>query len=148
MAEAMLKKMLKDKGIGEDKFIVKSAGVSALSGARPTKETIEVMWNLGIDVSEHRSARLSDDAISEADIILVMEQEHKDEIIRRAQGARDKVFLLKEYNNNKPGNADKDAGISDPIGRTVNFYEDTLIDIQNALKGVVEFIANKREGAI
>ena len=134
MAEALLRKMLKDKGIGEDKVLVKSAGVSAPEGASPTKETIEVMWNLGIDVAEHRARRLSDDEIREADLILVMDKLHKKEVIKRVPASRDKVLLLKEYNNPK---GDKDLDIQDPIGRPIDVYQDVLIDIQGALANVV-----------
>ena len=148
MAEALLRKMLKDKGIGEDKVLVKSAGVSAPEGASPTKDTIEVMWNLGIDVAEHRARRLNDDEIREADLILVMDRFHKEEIIKRAPGSRDKVLLLKEYNNPKGDKAlplvdgkaypvDKDLDIQDPIGRPIDVYQDVLIDIQGALANVV-----------
>lgn len=134
MAEALLAKMLKDKKIQEEKVVVKSAGISAPEGAPPTKETIEVMWKLGIDVAEHKAHRVTDDEIKEADLILVMDKLHKEEIINRVPASREKVFLLKEYNNPNPS---EELEISDPIGRPIDVYQDVLIDIQEALKNVI-----------
>jgi len=135
MAEGLLKKYLKD--IGKSGVEVHSAGIRALDGLSPTRETIEVMKDQGIDVSGYRSKNLSDEMIENADLILTMEDIHKNDVIDRMPEAVVKTHLLKEF-----GKADIDVhpegfDIPDPIGRPVKDYKSSV----NMIKKEIERIA-------
>ena len=91
MAEGLLKKMLKDAGKG--KISVSSAGISAIDGFAPTDKTVAVMAKEDIDMSGHRTSRLTPQMITDSDLILAMDNMHKDEILEMVPHAKDKVYL-------------------------------------------------------
>ena len=117
MAAGLLKKMLKDK----DNYKIMTAGTRAFKGMPPTGETIQVMSEQDIDVSGHRTSPLSDEMLREADLILVMEQAHKENILERNPGVRNKVHLLNEFD------------IPDPIGKPLDFYHRVLDIIKEGI---------------
>lgn len=121
MAEGLLKKYLKE--LGKDHVEVRSAGTSAVNGFSATKETIEVMKRELVDVSGFKSKRVNAELIKWADLILVMEWSHKDEIARILPEAASKTYLLREFG--MPGTEHHPEGFSipDPIGRPIQNYE-------------------------
>lgn len=121
MAEALLKKYL--KGSGKNQIDVRSAGTRALSGFPPTEETLEVLKEEGIELSDFKSTSLTDQMLKDADLILAMEDLHKDEILRRMPTASPKIHLLKEYGRVGEKYHDEGIGIPDPIGRPKEFYD-------------------------
>lgn len=134
MAEGLLKKALKE--LGKSDIEVKSAGTGALDDAAPTRETIEAMRKVGIDVSDFRSKSLKDEDIIKADLILVMAAHHMDEIIRRVPEAVSKTHLLKQFGQISDANACEDLDIFDPIGRPGEDYERVLQEIRKEIKRV------------
>jgi protein-tyrosine-phosphatase len=111
MAAGLLKEMLAGK---KGNFEILTAGTSAVKGAPPTAETVQVMSGKKIDVSGHRSTPLTDEMINHADLILVMEKRHKEFILQRVPEAKDKVELLGEVD------------IPDPITGPLSFYSKVL----------------------
>jgi len=120
MAEALLKKYLKDAGRND--IEVRSAGVSALGDQPPTPETIEVMKKSGIGISGHKSQWLTSDLIRSSDLILTMEPFHKEDVINWVPEAKDKTFMLKEFGAKGKVKDPGQLGISDPIGKTIEDY--------------------------
>ena len=133
MAKGLLRKMLQDR----KDILVVSAGVAALPGFRPTRETIEVMAKHGIDVSAHLTQRLTNQMVEEADLIFVMERIHKQEILNRVPSAKKKVFLLCEYADTVPGPS-VEIEIPDPIAKPMDVYESCFCIIQEAVEKVVK----------
>ena len=131
MAKGLLKKALAGREVQ-----VASAGVSAIPGFRPTGETIEVMAKEGVDVSGHLSQRLTSEMVRQADLVLVMEQWHKEQILKIAPFAKSKVFLLKEYANSSH---QTELEIPDPIAKPLEVYENCL----RIIKECVEKVAAK-----
>lgn len=119
MAEAILRKRLAE--LGKKNIDVRSAGVRALNGLPPSDETIEVMKEEGVDVSGFRTKNITVDMIEKSDLILTMEEAHKNEISVLVPEAGSKTYLLKEYKS--PGDfGSKGPNISDPIGKPVGEY--------------------------
>lgn len=138
MAEGLLKKRLKD--LGKSGVEVRSAGIRALDGLPPTRETIEVMKERDIDVSGYRSKNLTDDMIESADLILTMEDIHKNDVIDRVPDAAAKTHLLKEF-----GKADADVhpegfDIPDPIGRPLKDYKSSASIIQKEVERIARLL--------
>lgn len=129
MAKGLLKKYLSGREI-----VIASAGVSAIPGFRPTQETIEIMAKEGIDVSGHLSQRLTPEMIQQADLILVMERWHKEQILRLVPSAKAKVFLLKEYANASDWS---ELEIPDPIAKPIEVYEKCLQAIKECVEKAV-----------
>jgi protein-tyrosine-phosphatase len=134
MAGGLLKKLLKEKG----SYKIITAGTRAFEGAQPTFETIELMFQEGIDMSTHRSSPLSDEMLKEADLILVMERRHREDILGRLPGLKDKVHLLSEFGRQESEDKLVDPDITDPIGMPLEFYRNVLGIIKESLARTVK----------
>ena len=124
MAEGLFRKIVGDR-IRE--FSVASAGVSAADGFPATQETVVVMKEEGVDVSRHRSQRLTPQMIREADRIFVMEKMHRDMVLELVPEAKDKISLLTE-----------EQDIPDPIRMSGLFYRNVLSSIRDSVGKIVE----------
>ena len=74
MTEGYLKKRLKEEGLDVE---VESAGTSAFDGATPPEEALECLKVEGIGLEGLQAVSIQEDLIDWADIILVMENVHK-----------------------------------------------------------------------
>lgn len=92
MAEGLLRAQLPEAEIS-------SAGIGALSGQPVDTHAIELMRELGIDISAHRARQLSTRMCQQADLILVMEAEQKRMIENLYQATRGKIFVLGQHGN-------------------------------------------------
>lgn len=134
MAEALLNKKLEEKGRSD--VAVLSAGIMFLAGLGATETTKDLLSREGIDVSAHRSRKVTRDMLNRTDIILVMERLHEEKILQISPEAKNRVFLLKEFakiNHN-------DFDIADPIGKSAEFYEETYKIINLAIERIAEII--------
>jgi len=134
MAQALLLKKLKDSG--RQDIEVLSAGLMMADGLGASQETKEVLKREGIDVSSHRSQRVSVEMLDRSDIILVMEKLHESRILQMAPEVKSRLFLLKEFAQVK----DNDLDILDPIGKPRDFYEYTLGIIKEAVEKISRII--------
>ena len=134
MAEGLLREAL--KALGKDGITVSSAGVSAIDGFRPMRETIEVMKREGVDVSGFRSKFLTDEMIVNSDLILVMAAHHMDDIIGRIPEAASRTRMLKQYGRLDDSRASEDLDIYDPIGRSIEVYEEILTEIKKEINRI------------
>ncbi|MEK6545082.1 MAG: low molecular weight protein arginine phosphatase, partial [Nitrospinota bacterium] len=75
MAEVILKEKLRNSGNTD--ISISSAGLMDMKGGRARDEAIEIIRNIGVDISHHRSRHLTDDMIKEADMVIVMEASHR-----------------------------------------------------------------------
>ena len=138
MAEGLLKKYL--SALGKNDIEVRSAGVGAMDGLSPTDGTIEVMKREGVDVSNYRSKKLTNDLIKDSDLILVMEYLHKDEVTRRVPEANSKTCLLKEFGLDEKAIRPEGFSIPDPIGRPIKDYEYSLDTIKKEIERIAKIL--------
>lgn len=137
MAKGYLRHILRERN---DIDII-SAGTAAPSGRRATPEAIKVMADVGVDISGHLVRRLSDEMIHKADLILVMEEAHKEEILKRVPEAKGKVYLLKEFGREeKILNQQEDLDIADPIGKPLEFYQKCFTIIKEELERIAKLL--------
>ena len=134
MAAGLLRKLLK----GKADFKVLTAGTATIEGMPATTEAIQVMSEQNIDLSAHRSSSLSDELINQADLILVMEQAHKENILNRVPGAQTKLHLLTEFGRIKKEDRLVDPDIPDPIGKPLDFYRKVFNIIQEGILRTVK----------
>lgn len=135
MAQGLMRQAFQQAGI--DAIQVESAGVFAIDGMSPTRETLRVLQDVGIDCASHRARTLTPEIAQGADLIFVMEQFQADEVIRRAPNAKDKVHLLKPYGL-APADAGNNPNIPDPIGKPLEVYEVCFADIREAVERVAK----------
>jgi protein-tyrosine phosphatase len=75
---------------------ISSAGMSALVGHGADPIAVQIMAGIGVDISEHRARMLTDAIARDADLILVMDEQQKQQLATQYPYARGKVFKLAE----------------------------------------------------
>jgi RpiB/LacA/LacB family sugar-phosphate isomerase len=133
MADGLLKHMLR----GRNDVQVVSAGLGALDGATATDAAIEVMAELGIDISSHVSQPLNSDLVRQADYIFTMTRQQQDMIHALYPAAAEKTFLVREFE--EAGTAEN-KDIADPIGQPLEVYRRTRDQIRDALPSLIVFV--------
>jgi protein-tyrosine-phosphatase len=123
MAEYALRSLLEKERPGRAE--VMSAGIAAGNGFPATRYAVEAARMWGLDVTPHASQQLSPQLIEEADLILTMAPEHHRQVTRMDPSAADKTFLLKSFPDNSPDGED----VEDPIGRDLEDYNQTFLEI-------------------
>lgn len=132
MAEALLKDMLKERGL-EEEILVGSAGIYAFEGDGASPQAIEVMKKeYGIDLTKHRAKVLDDRDIEEASLVLAMTNHHK-QMITDIYPDSDKVYLLKEY-----AGTEEISDVIDPFGQDYNTYKRCANELEELVVEVID----------
>jgi protein-tyrosine-phosphatase len=129
------------------KVNIESAGVCAQDGMPASRNAIEVSRKRGIDISGHTSKRLTRKLIEAADLVLVMQRIHLDEVRELCPTRTEHTLLLAELE----GSAGSDAlEIADPCGGSEEVYEHCFTRIQRNLEKGMKFLlelVNSKEGS-
>lgn len=134
MAAGWLNQKLAGKG-----WVAESAGVAAWGGSPASPEAVGAMREIGIDISGHRSRKVSAAMVEEARIILAMTDEHRREIEQRFPEARGKTFLLHGFGLGEP------RDVADPIGYPVDVYRRVRDELVQALGDFLLHLAERGE---
>ncbi len=103
-----------------------SAGTKASAGGRVNDVVALIARKNGFSLRQHAADPVTASLMKKADLILVMEQEHKDFLLERYPEAKAKVFRLMEYGWQRDP---EDVGpvetldVPDPTGRTVEDFK-------------------------
>jgi protein-tyrosine phosphatase len=129
MAAGALRQAL---GTDSERLIVESAGTAAWEGQPATDPSIRVARTSGVDISTHRSRRLTPEMLRGADLVLVMEPVHRAAVL--ALGAEPmRSHLLSEW----PEPGEPQLALSDPFGGSSEAYEECWRRIQRHVERVV-----------
>lgn len=126
VAEALLKAQLPGKNIW-------SAGLSALVGKPADPLACAIAAEHGVDISAHRAQQLTSWMCANADLVLVMEDGHRQELESQYPLARGKIHCL--------GNIGRDKAfqIADPYRQPRTAFEAA----HSAIEHGVNFWANR-----
>ena len=131
MAEGLFREMVSHRA----DVRVRSAGLSAFAGQPPSAHAVEVLADLGIDISGSRSQPLSAKLIEDASCIIAMTRSHLESIQYLFPEVTEKAFLLREFEDDASS-----LDVADPIGMSLEAYEVTRDIIRRALPGILRFI--------
>lgn len=131
MAEYLLKRSLRSDPVWE----VESAGTHAVTGEPASGPAVEVLSEIGIDLSSHRSRHVTNEIVQSAELIVTMTKAHADEIKTRFPQAADRVFTLKSFD---PGARESD--VPDPIGSSSTVYRKIREEIEEALPKLIIYL--------
>ncbi|QAX86009.1 phosphotyrosine protein phosphatase [Pseudomonas sp. DTU12.3] len=95
-AELLLRNALASSAI-----TVSSAGLSARVGEGVEPSAREVLENHGHSAEAFKARQLTSDIVNESDLILVMEKQHVNQVLKIASHARGKVFLLGKWQSER-----------------------------------------------
>jgi protein-tyrosine-phosphatase len=129
LAEAIMKRIVADTGSKD--IDVSSAGTQAWDGSSASDGSLLVGMERGLDLSNHRSRRLTDEIIADSDLILVMAPSHLAHVKDMAPGAN--VHLLGGYG------AGESVGttLQDPFGGDLEAYRETANDLERELEALL-----------
>lgn len=132
---------LAEKALGKQKGIkILSAGVIASNGLPASPNAIKSMADEGIDISTHQTRSLTKELVERADIIFVMTQWHKLEVIGLLEKPGKEVYLIKEF---VPVESKEDLDIPDPIGKPLETYRKCRDEIKRCIPGLVKKILGR-----
>lgn len=116
MGQAILQAKAKAAGVGIE---VNSCGVQALSGMRPDKQALAALERAGYHIAEEkRATQLLMPQANAAQLILVMENRHKQWIMQNFPAYSGKVWLMGHWN--------LQSEVADPIGKGPEEFDECL----------------------
>ncbi len=122
MAEAVMRETMHQAGSTSTQ--VQSAGIGAMVGQGASDEAEFLLKEKGIDISQHAARQLSQHLVNWAELILVMEKSHMNEIQHHYPTSRGKVFLLGHWSGTE---------IEDPYMQDTSAFEAALEKINKAV---------------
>ncbi len=123
--------MQAELGADASRVEVSSAGTSAAEGAPASRGSVDVAARDGIDLTGHRSHRLTSAAAREADFVFVMEPLHR-LAVQALGGAMDRVHVMHEW----PEPGAPDLPVSDPFGASREAYEECWRRIRHHVRRI------------
>ena len=135
MAERILiEKLKEDKKTDID---VSSAAVIDMHGIPADLTAVEILDEHGLDGAGHHSRLLTEDMVSQADMIIVMEGIHKKIIVGQYPEAEGQIHLLKSFS---PDYNEEYADIKDPYKLSIFQYRLCFSEIYMAIDGLMKCI--------
>lgn len=138
MAEGLLRNLLGP----QNGWAVSSAGIQAADGWPASPNAVEALRELGIDISNHRSRRLTPEMIREAALLVTMTRAHRDAVTALDPECGGKVFLLKSFCVSQ-----SPTDIYDPVGEPLEIYRRVRDEIRAALPDLVLYLMEERNRA-
>lgn len=134
MAEGALRSLLDKERPGKSEVI--SAGTMGASGYPATMYAVEAAKLRDADISNHQSRPLTTQLIESVDLIFGMTSSHATEVLRLDSDAQDKTYLFKNF----PESNLQGEGVDDPIGQSLERYNETFLEISENLDRQVDEI--------
>jgi protein-tyrosine-phosphatase len=128
LAEVLARRIAERRGLTDVK--ITSAGTNAWDNAPASDEALLVGMERQVDLTGHRSRKLTPAIVSEADLIFVMTPAHLEQV--KQMGGRGKAHVLDSYAS---GSA---TGIDDPYGGDLSVYRDTADALERHLEKVFD----------
>jgi protein-tyrosine phosphatase len=113
MAEGFLRDDLEGR-FGSLAPSVASAGTAGLEGQAASAGSVRAAAERGSNIEAHRARRLTADMLGEADLLLCMAGEHRDQAVERDPDVAPKTFTLKELVRLLEAAGAPEASSSDP----------------------------------
>lgn len=143
MAEGLLRHYIGQAGLPEQ-VTVHSAGTFATPDKPAISFTVEAMAQRGIDISGHRTRQITPELLRMADLILVMDEEHRRSIFYHSPGYLTRTFLFSELSGGS-------EYVYDPFGLDLTAYVGTrdLIEtyIRSGWRVLMKRLTLSRDGA-
>ena len=134
MAQCMLAKMLEGTPA-----LVGSAGTAAPVGNPAAANAVEVMREAGLDLTRNRAQQLTPAMIEASDLVLVMDDYHREQVVGLVPDAAGRTKLLLSF-------VGRDEKVEDPIGFSIECYRLTRDVMKPALEQVAAEV-RQRAGA-
>jgi protein-tyrosine phosphatase len=140
MAAAILQRSLHDRFNEKDRpsIIIRTAGMAALNGMPASEEACLIMRELGFNIDQHRTTRLTAELIEQTDLILTM-TDHQCHVLREEFPHKaTMIYSLAKISG--PGFKD----VLDPFGREPEAYRQTCQQLKQMVDRLVDKIIESK----
>ena len=134
MAEAYANKRISEEKID---CLISSCGTLALPGCAPSQGARAVLAEDNLEVMGYVSKMISEEFINWADLILVMQETHKERIMSMVPHAGRKVKYLGSFGS------EKHKEIPDPMGLGMEAYESCFKTLKDSVEGLIEWLKSQ-----
>jgi protein-tyrosine phosphatase len=124
MAEALLREQVKAAG---ETWRIESAGTWGMDGSPAAVRTLRVLHDRGLDASQHRARTVTQEMLKDFNLILVMEQGHKEALRAEFPGLAPRIFLISEMIGMK-------YDIKDPVQGPLEDFEATARELERIIQ--------------
>jgi protein-tyrosine phosphatase len=132
-ARGLFEAKAKAAGI-RDKIRIDSAGTSGYHvGDRPDPGAIRVCHQMGVDISEDRSRKVTPADLQSFDYVIAMDNSNYRDMLRVDSQAVDRLYLMRQF---EPGA--KDMDVPDPWGGGIDGFERMCQIIERSVEGLLE----------
>jgi len=123
MAMGLLRSMVEDSS---DQWKIESSGVWDLEDQPAALNTQLVLEERGINLNDHASRTVTGTILSEFNLVLVMEDNHKEVLKLAFPEYTNHIYMLSEM-------VGEIFDIVDPIGRSLADFEETALEMERIL---------------
>lgn len=135
MAEAIFKAKMPSGWKG--RLEVASAGTAAWEDQPAAYLAVAVLEGDGVDLSAHRARLLTPEMVEEADIVVVMENRHRERIGLLAPETDTPIVVFGELDDGRDA-----PDIDDPIGGDRAMYERTRDELNLLVDRLIDYCAD------
>lgn len=135
MAERiLLGRLEKDK---KTHIQVSSAGIIDMEGAPPDSISRDILHEHKFNGDGHISTPLTDEMVTDANMIIVMENIHREILYNKYPESKGKIYLLKSFSRDY---GEEYGDIKDPYKLSIFHYRLCFAEIYMAIDGVLKCI--------
>jgi len=111
-------------------FLARSRGTAAQPYCKMPRQITAFLQRQGVTSLEHKPAQVAEADIDWADLILVMEELHRDILADKYPQSMRKTQLFLDY-------AGKSGELRDPMGKSDKIFEEVLKQIDDCVKKII-----------
>jgi len=117
---------------------VLSAGFMGAGEREPPADASLVAGTLGLDIENHRSQALTDGLVEWADLLVVMEGDHRSGALEHFGADDERILLLGDLDPELP----RHRSIPDPLGRSKSFFKNSFDRVDRCLDELLRVLRN------
>lgn len=134
MAEKLFEEAL-EKSETKKKVKVFSAGISAMDGDQASENSLQVCEEVGLDLTDHRSAALTRATLENASAIFCMTESHRALLTMYFEVPEStSIFLMREFIE------EGSKELPDPFGQNMDVYRECRNRMQESLPSLVNWV--------
>ena len=138
MADGLAKKLIEEKDLDIEVF---SSGTFATTGEHASFNAIAIMKEYDVDIVLHTATSIEQSNIMDMDYIFCATNSQKNEVTKRYNQLKCKIFTMKEFA--EIDNNGQDLDIRDPWGYDINTFRICAAEISLCVDKIIKKLQEK-----
>lgn len=136
VAEALLRDRLNKRGLQD--WTVGSAGTWAQQVRGASENSVVVVSDYGLDISDHTARMVEEEHLNEADLVLCMEIGHAEALKAEFPDKSYKIYVISEMSGQR-------YSVHDPFGEPLIAYQRMASELEGLIDGGMDRIVQLAE---